>query len=84
MEAVGGTGSIRYPDGTVETLPPLITLEEQYPMHRPSENLVEVCLGLGPNGSPPEIGWRTVELLDAAYRSAGLGGQPVEIASLYK
>ena len=46
-------------------------------------NLVDVILGRDRNRSPGTWGWRSVELLDAAYRSAGRGGQPVSIASLY-
>jgi hypothetical protein len=30
------------------------------------------------------VGWRTVELLEAAYRSAAAGGQAVSVASLYE
>lgn len=65
------------PDGalTAEVIPP----EERYPMYRPAANLVDVTLGTAANGSPVAIGQRTVELLDAAYRSAAAGGQPVEL-----
>jgi hypothetical protein len=44
---------------------------------------VDVVLGRAENGSPGEVGWRTVELLDAAYRSAAANGAGVEIAELY-
>ena len=40
--------------------------------------------GKSPNGSPAEIGWWTVELLDAAYRSASMDGQAVSVQSLYE
>jgi predicted dehydrogenase len=40
-------------------------------------------LGQAANGSPAEDGWRTVELLDAAYRSAARQGQPVWVKDLY-
>jgi predicted dehydrogenase len=46
-------------------------------------NLVDVILGRAANGSPAEIGWRTVELLDAAYRSAKQDGQATFIDTLY-
>ncbi len=37
-----------------------------------------------PNAMPAKvIGLHTVELLDAAYRSAALDGVPVKVASLY-
>lgn len=46
-------------------------------------NLVDVILGKAENGSPAQVGWRAVELLDAAYRSAGRDGQPLDIEELY-
>ena len=52
-------------------------------MHMPATNLVQVVRGEAANGSPAEVGWRTVEFLDAAYRSAAQEGQPVDVASLY-
>ena len=39
----------------------------------PVDNLVELALGRGANASPGELGARTVEILDAAYRSAASG-----------
>jgi len=59
---------------TAAVIPP----EERYPMDRPATNLVDVTLGTATNGSPVAIAQLTVELLDAAYRSAAIGGQPVE------
>lgn len=56
---------------------------EQYPRFATSQNLVDVILGRAPNGSPGEIGLRTVELLDAAYRSASVDGQAVQVGDLY-
>ena len=35
-----------------------------------TNNLVDRILGRIKNGAPGEVGWRAVELLDAAYRSA--------------
>ena len=58
--------------------------EETYPRFATAQNLVDVCLGQAINGSPGEYGWRTVELLEAAYRSARADGQPVWIKDLYK
>lgn len=46
-------------------------------------NLVDVITGDAANGCPAEVGWRAVELLDAAYRSAAHNGSFVEVASLY-
>ena len=50
----------------------------------PIHNLVDIILGQGDNGSPAEAGWRTVEMLDAAYRSAERGGESVRVADLYQ
>jgi predicted dehydrogenase len=46
-------------------------------------NLVDVATGDAANGCDGEVGWRAVELLDAAYRSAAQDGSFVEVASLY-
>ena len=96
LDYIEGTGTIYHADGTVERL----TCDSaayagqpgsdcpgagaSYPAHLPSVNLVDVILGRDRNRSPGTWGWRSVELLDAAYRSAGRGGQPVSIASLYE
>jgi predicted dehydrogenase len=57
--------------------------ESPYPGGAPSANLVDIVLGRAANGSPGEPGWRTVEVLDAAYRSAEAGGMPIGIDELY-
>jgi hypothetical protein len=44
----------------------------------PVDNLVALALGGGTNNSPGELGARTVEILEAAYRSAVSGqAEPV-------
>lgn len=48
-----------------------------------THNLIDVILGRAEVGAPGEIGWRTVELLDAAYRSAAQDGQGIVIEDLY-
>lgn len=59
--------------------------ERKFPLsHLTARNLVDVILGQAPNCSPAEAGWRAVELLDAAYRSAGQHGQPISIEELYR
>ena len=40
-------------------------------------------LGRAANRASGEIGWRAVELLEAAYRSSQRGGQSISIAELY-
>jgi predicted dehydrogenase len=84
IDSLEGTLKIRHADQSVETPPQLQGAEQIYPMHMPSTNLVQVVRGEAENGSPAEVGWRTVEFLDAAYRSAAQEGQPVDVASLYE
>lgn len=80
---VSGTScTIYYADRSVEELPPL-TPQESYPQSAPADNLVDVIVRGAPNRSPPEVGWRTVELLDAAYRSAADDGRRVAVSELY-
>jgi predicted dehydrogenase len=57
--------------------------DARYPRFATAQNLVDVVLDAAPNGSPVEAGWRTVELLDAAYRSAAQNGLAVRIEELY-
>jgi len=92
LDYIDCTGTIYHADGSQEKLTPnpdagdvnYRDLEGYiYPAHAPVHNLVEVILGQSPNRSPAETGRRTVELLDAAYRSAAMGGQAINVASLY-
>ncbi|RIK25345.1 MAG: hypothetical protein DCC55_40675, partial [Chloroflexi bacterium] len=69
-------------DGASEAIQ--VPAEERYPRFATAQNLVDVVLGQASNGSPVEAGWRTVELLDAAYRSAAENGQAVFIQQLYE
>lgn len=82
LDALGGTGHIQHADSYHEALPPLDE-GQRYPLHAPSENLVQVALGRAANASPAKVGWHTVELLDAAYHSAHACGAPVLIDDLY-
>ena len=91
LDYIACRGLIQYADGSVEDLTPApgtpdISYREYtlYPAHLPARNLVDVILGRAPNRSPAEYGWRTVELLDAAYRSAAQQGKEVTVASLYE
>lgn len=57
---------------------------ERYPRFATAHNLVDVACGTANNGSPAaEAGWRTVELLDAAYRSAEQQGIAIHVEDLY-
>ncbi|HJZ50054.1 MAG TPA: hypothetical protein VKE41_22930, partial [Roseiflexaceae bacterium] len=84
MDMVAATTIVRRHDGSQAALDPLADEQAGYPRFAPADNLVDVVLGRAENGSPPEIGWATVELLDAAYRSAHNDGQAVAIQDLYR
>ena len=74
--------TVHGPDGAREELGP--EADDRDRRFAPLHNLVDIILERGDNGSPAEAGWRTVEMLDAAYRSAGRGGAAVAIAELYE
>jgi predicted dehydrogenase len=71
---------IRRKDGSTEDLTGLPRPQLRSTV---THNFVDVILGRAENGSSGEVGWRTVELLDAAYRSAAQNGAGVRIADLY-
>lgn len=83
LDLVAGTLTGRGADGPMEGLPVPSKEEQAGQIFATSQNLVDVILGRAVNGSPGEIGWRAVELLEAAYRSAENGGACVKISSLY-
>lgn len=64
-----GTAVIHRPRGEVHRLPGLAA-EERYPDWAPADNLVDIALGRGTNGSPASLGVLTVEFVDAIYRAA--------------
>lgn len=82
LDVVSQTLTIHPPNGNPTTFGPAVE-PETYPRFATAHNLVDVILGEATNGSPAETGWRTVELLDAAYRSAAHQGQAVWIKDLY-
>ena len=82
LDSIGGTGSIRHKDQSLETFEPLAK-EGIYPKQVTAANLIDVINGDAANGSPAEVGWRVVELLDSAYRSVADGGRPVKVEELY-
>ena len=93
IDFVAGSGRIRHADGSDEILPALnlnnlpAGCDQQadlYPLHAPVFNLIDVIAGRNVNGSTALVGWRAVELLDAAYRSAELNGRAVSVESLYE
>ena len=82
LEYIGLTGAVHFENGTVEDLS-LGTGAEAYPAGMPCRNLVDIVLGRGDNLSPGVYGWHSVELLDAAYRSAAREGRAITVDSLY-
>ena len=78
LDLIAGTLIIRKHDGTLESPPPL-EVDARYPRRAPANNLVSVVLGKQENLAPGEIGWITVNLLDAAHRSVVLGGSLVTV-----
>jgi predicted dehydrogenase len=73
LDPMAGTCSIFYNDGRSEVLEE-VPADRRYPMDTTSQHLVELILDPGTeNRSTGEIGARTVEVLEAAYRSAGQG-----------
>lgn len=82
MNVITGAVHIHRRDGASEAIQ--VPAEERYPRFATAQNLVDVVSGQASNGSPVEAGWRTVELLDAAYHSAAKNGQAVFIQQLYE
>jgi len=80
IDTLAGHAAIYRQDTPPEALPASLQGEEPYAVTR---NFINVILGKEPNGSPGTIGWRTVELLDAAYRSSTQGSQPIPVNDLY-
>ena len=67
-----GTAVIHGLRGEVHRLPGLPT-EERYPDWAPADNLVDIVLGRGGNGSPAALGVLPVEFVDARYTAAREG-----------
>jgi predicted dehydrogenase len=81
LDVMEGSCRLFWNDGSVEALAP-VPPGQGYPQHTTSRHLVDVLHGRVENTSPGEIGWRTVELLDAAYVSAA-EGRIVAVEELY-
>lgn len=75
-----GSAVIYGAEGEVHRLPGL-SAEERYPDWAPADNLVDVALDRGANGSPASLGVTTVEFVDAMYRAAR-EGRAVKIGEL--
>jgi predicted dehydrogenase len=81
LDQARGSLYIRTHDGIEQDSGPLPP-EDRYPRFATSRNLVDVICGQSENGSPGLIGHRTVELIEAAYLSAGRGCV-VDVETLY-
>ena len=67
---------------TVQPDPPAVALDAQYTCDGPAQFLVDACLGRETvNRAPPDLGIRTVAVMEAAWRSAH-SRQPVRVADL--
>jgi predicted dehydrogenase len=81
VEAISGLMHMRLHNGKEERIAPV---NPSYPAEVPAQKFVELVLDGSKNYFPGKtIGLYTVELLDAAYRSAAQEGMPVNVASLY-
>lgn len=80
VDTLAHFAALRKADGTQETLEWTRLTDHRSAV---THNFVDVILGQAENLAPGEVGWRAVELLDAAYRSARENGRPVSIEELY-
>ncbi|MFP4323001.1 MAG: Gfo/Idh/MocA family protein [Anaerolineales bacterium] len=81
-DAISGEVYMRLHDGTEEHL---TSKDPSYPAGIPSARFIEMLKDGAPNPFPGHHdGLYTVELLDAAYKSAAQDGMPVKVADLYK
>jgi len=83
LDLVTNTTVIHRKDQEPEQLPLLSDPDAAYPRFATAQNLADVVLGRTKPGSDGVVGWRTVELLDAAYRSAAQDGAAVLVSDLY-
>jgi predicted dehydrogenase len=82
VDTISGLMYMRLHDGTEERIAPT---NPAYPAEEPSRRFVELILDGAANFFPGgTVGLATVELLDAAYRSAAQDGMPVKVSSLYE
>jgi predicted dehydrogenase len=80
FDVTAGTVSIGTPGGERETLGPGADSDLS---RAPIRSLIGIARGIVEAGPAAEVGWRAVELLDAAYRSVNGGGRDVRVAELY-
>lgn len=81
VEGYSGKMYMRLHNGKEEHIGPVNPV---YPAHLPSQKLIEIIADGAKNYFPGNTnGLYTVELIDAAYRSAQQDGNPINVASLY-
>jgi predicted dehydrogenase len=78
-----GVGVIHRNEGETEEIWDRVQDQKHPQRYLTSHNLVDVIVGDAQNGSSAEVGWRAVELLDAAYRSAAQNGAFIDVQELY-
>ena len=86
IDDTAGTLHVQREDGRKEFVdagPDAEKAEQRY-FHGPINNFADVIMGKAENHCPGHIGWRAVELLDAAYRSAKRAGSAVALEELYQ
>ena len=72
LDPIGGTLVIRHGDGSEKAYEQLAEAD-RYPAEATARNLVDLILGGTETCGPAELGAITVDLLEAAYRSAASG-----------
>lgn len=82
IDIVSGEALICRRNHAPEEVTPVVS-ERDYRRTAPAQNLAKIILGQTGNESPGTVGWRVVELLDAAYRSAQHDGRAVTREELY-
>lgn len=82
IDIVSGETAIYRRGQQPEAVEPVVG-EQEYRRSAPAQNLAKIILGQASNESPGTVGWRVVELLDAAYRSAQQGGRAITREELY-
>ncbi len=90
VDSMAGFTTIRKGDGSEESLE---TVHGQRKPYAVTHNFIELVQSKTGNGgkesnvvenlAPGEVGWRVVEILDAAYRSVQENGRSIEIKELY-
>ncbi|MHB8627450.1 MAG: Gfo/Idh/MocA family protein [Aggregatilineales bacterium] len=81
VDAISGLMVMRLHSGKQERIEPTFPA---YPGHEPSRRFIEIIADGAKNYFPgKDNGLYTVELLEAAYRSAEKEGMPVKVSSLY-